>query len=546
MRLRRLLITTTLLLCSAVQAAEDFVYVVQAGDHPWNIAQRFLKDTSFATRLAEFNRIPNDRRMQPGTELRIPAEWLRLTSTRVFVVATRGQALVITGAASRPAQAGEDLLPGSELRTADKASALLEFEDGSRVMLRQASELRLLRADQRLLDGGKTVTLELLRGGLENIVTPGLKHENRFEIRSPAAVAAVRGTRFRFNANAETSWTEVLEGAVGVSNIAGATQADAGFGTRTQAGRAPEPPRPLLAAPDLSQLPPRLERLPINWPLPEVGGAAGYRTQIAPDRQFTTLVSDEVTERPRARITDVPDGTYVMRVRAIDADGLEGLPSEHAIVVFARPQPPLLIEPELGSETASSRPLFRWTQPDPSWHYRLEVFREHDANTTALHAQTTGAVGEIVLGVDLAPGEYRWRMASIVPASGRQGPWGDTQTFRRVLPSPVIEPPVVEPGATTVRWPVSPHARSYELQLSNDGTFAQPLLEAGSIDSQYRMLGLTPGTYQLRLRAIAQDGYAGPWGQAQRFVVPEPPKPPEPDHWRALLLILPALLLFAL
>jgi hypothetical protein len=60
-----------------------------------------------------------------------------------------------------------------------------------------------------------------------------------------------------------------------------------------------------------------------------------------------------------------------MRLRAIDADGLEGLPAERPVVVHARPESPALISPEPGAVVAAARPIFRWTQADPAWHYRL-------------------------------------------------------------------------------------------------------------------------------------------------------------------------------
>ncbi len=100
------------------QAADEFLYTVRAGDHPWNIAQRYCKDPSYGLRLAKLNRIPNDRRMQPGTQLRIPAEWLKLQSSRVRVLAVRGDTRLQTGAgAGRAAVEGESLLPGSSLLT---------------------------------------------------------------------------------------------------------------------------------------------------------------------------------------------------------------------------------------------------------------------------------------------------------------------------------------------------------------------------------------------------------------------------------------------
>ena len=77
------------------QAADEFVYTVQDGDHPWNIAQRYLKDPTDGLRLTRLNRIPDDRRIQPGTQLRIPVAWLKLQTTRVWVLAVRGETALV-------------------------------------------------------------------------------------------------------------------------------------------------------------------------------------------------------------------------------------------------------------------------------------------------------------------------------------------------------------------------------------------------------------------------------------------------------------------
>lgn len=546
MRLRPLVLASLMAVAGAVHAAEEFIYTVQAGDHPWNIAQRYLRDTSDAMGLMRLNRIPNDRTMPPGLQLRIPAQWLKLEAAAVQLMTTHGNATITrVDGSSHAAVAGESIGMGSRIRTGEKSSALLLFDDGSRVLLRQASELRLQRSDKRALDGGFLVTLELVRGGLENIVTPQASPGNRFEIRSPAAVAAVRGTRFRVNASEQTTWTEVLDGAVDVGNAAGQVQAGAGYGTVAQLGQAPVAPRALLAAPDLSVLPQRLERLPIDWPLMPVAGAVRYRTQLAPDASFTTIVSDEVTLAPRARVLDIPDERYVMRVLAIAADGLEGVPAEHPVLVYARPQAPALISPAPGAETTSSRPVFQWTQADPAWHYRLELRRSEDPGSAPMHMQTSATADGTPLDMDLTPGLYHWRVASIVPATGRQGPWGDMQAFRYLLPGPDAEPVQVGSGKVTVRWPALPNAQAYDLQLTQGGGFEPALKDVRVQDAQYSIADLAPGSYRMRLRSVSQDGFAGPWSQAQAFVVPEPPKP-EPNHWHKLLLVLPALLILGL
>lgn len=548
--LQTLALTLLITASGASRAAEEFIYTVQPGDHPWNIAQRYLKGASFAQRLARFNRITNDSNVAPGTRLRIPAQWLRLQSAQVRVATAHGEAVVAQiGKAARAAVVGENLPIDALLRTGPGSSALLVFDDGSRVMLRQASELRLVQSSRRLLDGGFAVELELLRGGLESLVTPSQRAPaTRFEIRTPAAVAAVRGTAFRVHVDNLAAWTEVLDGTVGVGNSAGAVRAEAGFGTVAQSGRAPDPPRLLLAAPDISSLPARLERLPIDWPLPPIPGAVGYRTEIAPDRRFDTVLSDEATPQARVRVLDIGDGPFVMRVRAIDAKGLEGLAAEREVLVHARPQAPTSISPEPDAIVATARPRFGWTQADPAWHYRLEIRRDTATDTPPLHLQSTTSADGTDLGIDLSPGLYQWRVASVIPASGRQGPWGDLQAFRVVLPGPDVAPVQVQPGDVTMRWPALPHALAYDLQIAPaDGNFDSPSIAVRSTTPQHQLRDLPPGGYQLRVRAISQDGIAGPWGRPQRFVIPEPvPPEPPPSPWRVLLILLPALLLLGL
>ena len=112
---------------------------------------------------------------------------------------------------------------------------------------------------------------------------------------------------------------------------------------------------------------------------------------------------------------------YVLRLRASDADGLEGLSAERAFAVRARPQPPLLIEPAANAVATSARPAYRWAQPDANWHYRLQIIPSSaDAAAQPFEQVVTGAAGAVA-EVDLPAGLYRWRVASIEPASGRPG-----------------------------------------------------------------------------------------------------------------------------
>lgn len=524
--------------CCLAQAADEFVYTVRPGDNPWNIGQRYLKNPADALRLAKLNRIPDTHRMRPGTSLRIPTRWLRLQPLGARLVAVNGEVRIVSDAGVARAAGVGDLVPmGSVLRSGAQSTAKIEFDDGSRVLVRQLTELRLVRTQWRVLADSSLVELNLLRGALENAIRPQDRAASRFEISSPAAVASVRGTEFRVSADGQQTWTEVLEGAVAVANPAGQTDAVAGTGSFTQAGRPPGPPVRLLAAPDLAALPARLERLPLDWPLPPVAGAVRYRTQISPDARFDVIVSDEVAVQPRARSLDIADSSYVLRVRAIDVNGLEGLSAERALEVWARPEPPLLLDPAPDAVLVDARPTFRWTRANPAWHYRLQIFAGADPAAPPYDEQVL-ALASAQPRIDLDSGIYRWRVAAIDPARARQGPWGDSQGLRRVLPGPGVEPPKLEPGAVTLRWSAQPHTRAYGLQVAREPGFGELLLDTQTTQAQHRLEQLKPGPHHVRTRSIGEDGYTGPWGAAQVFTVPPEP---EPSHDKAWLLLIPLL-----
>lgn len=529
-------VCTGLLLSTGVGSvlAADFFYTVLSGDHPWNLAQRYLKSPSLYSKLRQYNNIPDEYRIQPGTRLRVPQEWLKLETAQVRLLAVYGEATVRTGDSERPAAIGELLQAPATLRTGPTGSATLEFTDGSRVLVRRDSELQLRQTQRSLLGKANLIELALLKGSAENQITPMTGSGGRFEIRTPAAVAAVRGTEFRVEVRGDELRTEVLGGLVNVANAQGKVNAAAGQGSIVQSGRSPGQVVSLLAAPSLDKLPERIERLPIDWPVNAVPGAAAYRTQLAPDAQFHVAVSDETSPAARLRARDVEDGSYVVRVRAIDAQGLEGFSAQRTLVVHARPEPPLLMEPAPDRVTDVARPQFLWAQADPNWRYRLQIMAGD--SKTPMHEQVVASGVSPQPPQDLPPGVYQWRVAAIHPAKG-QGPWGDAQPFRRVLPGPGVEAPQIKAGEVTLRWASQTHAARYRMQVSRDKAFVSPLADVQTEAAQYSLKDLAPGTHYVRVQSTGADGYTGPWGNPQSFVMPD-----EPQYWPALLLLLLPLL----
>jgi hypothetical protein len=127
-----------------------------------------------------------------------------------------GDVTVETKDGGHPGAAGEALASGDAVATGGKAAAIVELADGSRLKLRESSRLVLS------LPGPRDVSTEvfLALGSVFAKVTKRLPG-GEFRVRTPSAVAAVRGTQFftaygRDHEGGRDLWVCVNEGAVEV------------------------------------------------------------------------------------------------------------------------------------------------------------------------------------------------------------------------------------------------------------------------------------------------------------------------------------------
>ena len=93
-------------------------------------------------------------------------------------------------------------------------------------------------------------------------------------------------------------------------------------------------------------------------------------------------------------------------MRAIDAQGLEGLDASAAFRVSARPVPPYALAPVEDGNASGPRPRFRWTRSEEAAGYRLQVAASADFSAPLVDI---GGIRRTELRVSdaLAPGEYQ-------------------------------------------------------------------------------------------------------------------------------------------
>ncbi|MCP5199332.1 MAG: FecR domain-containing protein [Gammaproteobacteria bacterium] len=272
--------------------AAEWIYTVQRGDNPWSLTERYLAGIKYWPRIQQLNQITDPEHIPPGTRLRIPVAWLRRTDAVATVAAVNGEVRISGRGRGRAATSGMQLRAGDVVKTARDSNLTLSLPDGSRVLVHAESELHLDDLGMFENTDYYDLRMSVKAGRLENLVAPLGGGPGRFEITTPAAVTAVRGTRYRVSATSTATRTEVTEGAVGVATDGGTVDVPPGFGSVAERGSPPAPPVALLPAPDIAALPALVERVPLRFTVPALPGATAYRVQIATAADFASPLFD--------------------------------------------------------------------------------------------------------------------------------------------------------------------------------------------------------------------------------------------------------------
>jgi hypothetical protein len=501
--------------------AETYTHTIVRGDTLIGLSERLLIDPRRWPAVARLNRVRQPRRLRPGRPLVFPLAWLRSVPGQAEVLWVRGRPQVdLPDGSRRVALLGATLPPGSVVVTGPEERVRLLLSTGSTVTL--GADARLTLVELRTLEGPqvKRTTLGVQRGRLESVVAPATHPAQKHEIRTPLVTSAVRGTDYRLEVGPTTVATEVTEGAVAVSPDAGTVLVERGYGAITRADGTTSPPRPLLPAPDLGAAPVRLDRLPLRLRWPAVAGAAGYVVEISPAAAPPPLVHLQVVS-PEMTSADLPDGDYVLRARAVDADGLQGLEATRQFEVDARPVPPLVEAQSDGAVRYGDTLALRWTRPEGVEAFDLQVAR--DASFDAPLVERV-ALTDTALTLPLPPGQYVWRLAS--RHAGERGPWSDPVPVE-LRPTPPGGPPAgaqVQKTQLVLSWSAGVPGDRYAVQVSADPLFASTLVETEVAEPTLTLARPAPGRYHVRVRIVNTEGITGPYGPVQVLDVPKLPR----------------------
>ena len=500
-----------------------------------------LKNVSYVKRVQDLNNIKDPWNILPGTEIKIPAKWLRSFPMLVRVRSMQGQAELIEEQTDDPSKlvSGALIIVGDTIRTGENSSVVLEFVDGTRLSLEENSEMKVQYLGTYEYTGMTDSRLYLKKGRLETKVAPKKGSASVFKIATPVSVTSVRGTNYRISSEPEsaTSNTEVLEGGVSVSGSNKTQSIPKGFGTIVAVDSEPEPPIKLLDPPAIDGIPRVFGRVPIQLKLPELPKNQGYRVQISETPLFNNMLFNKSFSSSTIRTVDLPDGKYQMRVRGIDEQGLEGENAEFQFELNARPEPPFLGEPKAGAGILEEMPTFKWSQNKAAKGYHLQISETEDFVDILVDVSSSSEDASLTLEKPLKIGKYYWRMATI--DQDGDGPFSDPQLLRRIPPAPELEEPEMTEDTLVFRFRKGLPGQKYQVQMAKDEAFTQLVIDEQLEEPKLEQPLPEGGEYFVRIRTIDSDGFIGPFSAPQVIEVPG-------FDWYLFLALLPLFALFAL
>lgn len=322
------------------EAEASLEFTVQKSEKLIRLSRDLLQKPSDWGEVARFNKMNDLNLIFPGQKLRVPLRLLKREPAAARIVSAEGD--VILG--GQRAVAGVALAEGSRLATGANSSAVIELGDGSRVKFLPNTSAAVEVNRNYLMRGENTHwfsgVMRMASGTVETVAAKLAGRATPFLIITPTGFIGVRGTQFRVGYEggaSSASRAEVTEGLVRADNPAQSSNAELPGGTGALVDPAQREIRvvKLLPAPDLSGLPAQLNKPAAALPMPTLAGADAFRVQIASDAAFDKIVRDLKVTTASIDLGTLEVGSWNLRMRGIDPQGIEGFDSSRVVAIAA-------------------------------------------------------------------------------------------------------------------------------------------------------------------------------------------------------------------
>ena len=405
--------TLAMAFCAPARADGDLFYTVKRGDTLIGLGNKYLLRPGDYRIVQKRNRIINPHAIPIGKVIRMPRDLLKFEPSSARYSSVKGQVSTIVNGKAQSATSGQQLTEGNAIATAGGSFASITLENGSRVSVPSNTHLKILRLRRYILDSALDYDFQVDRGAARSKVVPLKTSNDRYQVRTPKAVSAVRGTDFqtRFDEASARDFAEVDEGALAVG-LAGGTEVPVPAGNGLAVNSDGSTIREALLAPIEVEGAGRLQNNPsVRFSLPApTPGRSSVRLSIARDSSFNEQIADQIVSADTADIGALEDGNYFIRFRAVSENGLEGLPSTYA---FKR---------RLNSVSGSaggddSGWKFKWSGDGKGTiRYHFQLFR-NSVDGPAFADETGLTANQLILSA-LPDGTYFWRVGAVQYADG--------------------------------------------------------------------------------------------------------------------------------
>lgn len=519
---------------------DDLIYVVQPGDTLYNISEKFLNDPKYWPNLANNARVQIPQHMQPGQTIRLPLELLRHELKDIRVAFGRGEAFVVEDGVSQPLTRGMVLREGQTIKTGADGFVSLLLPDQSRLFLSANSVLRI-QYFRHVMDVDRDLTELVLEEGYVETQIQTQRDNSRFRVSTPLSVTGVRGTVFgvAYDRQTNTQTNDVMQGRVAIDHIA---QERRGWGTRvvnaSADGMMLNAGQGAVFESDMMQ--PRVANL---MAAPDLGGCPDYvhekYWELGPceslaDREYLVRVypldrPGEVLFEARGALGEIGpiegDGVYEVQVRALDENGIPGMPATHQVTLKSQPLAPLLQSPGNGDQVVIGANTLVCTNTPGLNRYWMQIAR--DSGFKNIVDELSSDQGCRFDWVASETGLYYWRAATVDAkpediqiARGEFSPIG----YFDVIPAPLVPALNQEriSQGVMVHWQEETPGSHYTVQVSDRLDFSEIFIQEETDGTQIALdINYSCSKLFVRIQSAEPSGFVSEFSQPRELQVPQ-------------------------
>jgi hypothetical protein len=261
----------------------------------------------------------------------------------------------------------------------------------------------------------------------------------------------------------------------------------------------------------------------LNWNAVTYNGLPlTYDVEVG-NNTFSTIAFSTNTVNTTTVTSNLPEGTYSWRVRAVNLFG--GFGPWSAVRTFTvdktPPAAPNLTAPADSAVVITLTPTFTWATVPTARRYEILLDTQNPPQRTYTVTTTSFTPPSALL----ANRSYQWRVRAI-DAAGNVGNWSVQRSVNIATPTtmaPMLNRYTV--ASIPLSWTFISWATAYEIQVDDSPTFNSvnfSFITTSGMELSVITTPLANGTYNWRARARNAANIWGPWSQATTFVVDVP------------------------